>query len=1076
MLQIKNPFWTSRLHFLREMGMSLVLALVLCGTAFSQVMVSGRVTSLQGDPLRGVAVAVQGTDIRTTTDADGRFSLSAPGDGVLVATVIGFRAVATNIGGRSTVDILMEPAIAMLDEIVVTGYTEQRRADITGAITTVEMPSVSRQSSASVLQRLDGRVAGVTVNASGSPASRSTVRIRGISSFQNNDPLYIIDGTPVESSYLNFLNPNDVENIQVLKDASAASIYGSRASNGVVIIQTKRGSRGAPQFTLDVKSSVATPVRGYDDFLIYDALEYHEVMKRSYEASGQPVPQNIYGDPENPSVPAYIWPNDGLTATTSVDEDTYAWPGNLIMRGSPGTNWWDEVFSPALVTDANLGVSGGGEDHRYTASFNYLNQEGTAAYNRFQRGSVRINTEFDVGVLTVGENLSVSLENRVGGRGDGAGEEGFMGKNILMQPVVPVYDIGDNWAAGKAVSLGNNSNPLKQAWADKDDVFKNTILFGNVYGVARLAEGLRFRTSFGFNLSDWSQVRYDPISPEESEPSLSDGIEEEFNTFRDWTWTNLLTYATTLGERHNFNVLLGQESNKNTERNLDAEISNLVTTDINARYIDDAIGDPATKHTESAGWRSSLMSFFGKIDYNFDNRYHLNVTLRRDGSSKFEADHRWGMFPAFSVGWRLSEESFLRGNQSFTNVMLRFGWGLTGNQNIPAGRQTSQFGGGTGDTYYDVGGTGSTIVPGYRQTSLGNDSLKWEENESMNLGLDLEFLGGNASLVVDVYQRDTDNLLFDPAQPATAGVADAPIVNIGQMRNRGIDLALGFTGGFGDDGSWSVTLNASHYKNEIVRIDGVQDFFFGDNITARYGFKTINEVGGEIGAFYGLLTDGLFENQAAVDGHASQDGAAVGRLRFVDLDGDGAISADDRTVMGSPHPDLTAGLDLEFTRGAFDFSATLFGSFGNEIMEVNKQFYVFQNFTTTVRKDMLTHAAVVENGQVTNLDVAKYPRLDINDTYSGQQVSDIYVEDGTYVRLRNLQLGYRIPQSFLTQMRVYVQAENLFTITGYPGLDPALPALDEDDPAGDVRDQYRGWDRGAYPSNRMFSLGMNVAF
>jgi TonB-linked SusC/RagA family outer membrane protein len=983
--------------------------------------------------------------------------------------------MAASVIGRTTIDVSLEQSVLELQEIVVTGYSEQRRADITGAISSVDIESISRQSSASVLQRLDGRVAGVTVDASGSPGSRSTVRVRGVSSFQNNDPLYIIDGTPVESSYLNWLNPHDVESVQVLKDASAASIYGSRAVNGVVIIQTNRGARGAPRFTLDVKTGVATPVRAYDDFLITDALEYHEILKRSYENAGLPVPQNTYGDPNNPTVPAYIWPNDGTSPTTTVDEGTYSWPNDLIMRGSPGTNWWDAVFGPALVTDANLGISGGAADHRYAASFNYLNQEGTAAYNRFQRGTARINTEFDIGRLTIGENFSFAREESVGGRGDGAGEGGFMGKNILMQPVVPVYDIGDNFASGKAVGLGNNSNPLKAAWANKDDVFRNTVLFGNVFANFDLTEQLQFRSAFGFNLSDWSQVSYDPIDPEDSEPSFSDGIDEQFNTSRDWTWSNSLTYSTTFGERHNVNVLLGTEANQNRNRYLSAAIDNLVTTDINARYIQDAIGDPDTKNVNTSGSKSALLSYFGKIDYNFAERYHLNFTLRRDGSSTFGPDNRWGMFPAFGVGWRLSQESFLQGSQFFTNIMLRFGWGITGNQNVPTGRIVSQFGGGTGDTYYDIGGTGNSIVPGFRQTSLGNPDLKWEENESFNLGLDLEFFGGNASLVVDVYQRDTDNLLFPPPLPAAAGVASPPIVNIGQMRNRGIDFSIGYTGDFGD-GVWSATLNASHYKNEILRIDGVQDFFFGDNITARYGFKSINEVGGEIGAFYGLISDGFFENQGAVDAHASQDGAAPGRLRFRDVNGDGVIDLDDRTAIGSPHPDLTAGLDLAFTRGAFDFSATVFGTFGNEIMEVNKQFYVFQNFSTNVRRELLSEAAVVEGGQLMNPETAKYPRLDVNDTFSGQQVSDFYIEDGSYVRLRNLQIGYLLPQSWVTGMRVYVQAENLFTITGYPSLDPALPAQAQSEAAGDVRDQYRGWDRGAYPANRLLSLGINATF
>ncbi|UCG85425.1 MAG: TonB-dependent receptor, partial [Gemmatimonadota bacterium] len=1086
MLLRKHPFWTSHRDFFREVVMSLVLVLALCGTVFGQqIQVSGRVTSEEGVPLQGVAVRVQGTDVSATTDASGRYTIAAPSDAVLLVQFIGYRTLAVNVGGRTTVDIVMEQAIAVLGEVVVTGYTEQRRADITGAISSVDIQSVERQNSVSVLQRLDGRVPGVTVEASGSPGSRSTVRIRGVSSFQNNNPLYIIDGTPVEDSYINWLNPSDVESIQVLKDASAASIYGSRATNGVVIIQTKRGTQGPTQINVDMRMGMATPVRGYDDFVITDALEYHEVVKRSYENAGLAVPENIYGDPDNPTIPDYTWPNDGVNQTTdTLDTEGYSWPYDLIMPGSAGTNWWDEVFGPALVADANIGITGGGQSTRYNVSLNYLNQEGTAAYNRYQRAGVRINTEFNIGKVTVGENFSFSVDQNYGGMGDPGGyaEGGIMGKNILMQPVVPVYDIGGNFASGKAVGLGNQGNPLKAAWANKDDKSRNMVAFANVFGRVDFTEGLRFTSRFGFNLGEYSFKYYNPITPENSEPSFADGIGEQYGSNRDWTWSNTLTYSASFDGRHNLDLLLGQEANKQRGTFLGASMGNLLTTDINARYIQDAIGDPGTKNVNSSGSVSSLLSFFGKVDYNFDQKYHLNFTLRRDGSSRFAEGNQWSTFPAFSVGWRLSEESFLQGSQFFTNLMLRFGWGVTGNQNIPAGRIVSQFGGGVDDTFYDIKGTSNTIVAGFRKTSLGNPDLKWEENRSMNLGLDVEFFGGSTNLVVDLYQRDTDNLLFNPPQPATAGPADPPFVNVGQMRNRGIDFTLGYRKTFGA-GAWSVSLNGSHYKNEIVRIDGVQEYFYGP-ISTRYGNQVINQVGHPIGSFYGLIWDGYFADQADADNHlpdatgecaiACQDGAAPGRLKFRDLNEDGRITADDRTIIGSPHPDLTLGLDFDLTWGAFDFSTTIFGSFGNEIFDVQKEFYVFRLYSTTVRSDLLTDSW--EPGDGGDKSAAKYHRLDVNDTFSGQQLSSFYLDDGSYVRLRNLQIGYRIPQSWMPGLRIYLQAENLLTITGYPGLDPALPAASITGAAGDIRDQYRGVDRGAYPSNRTLSVGINATF
>lgn len=1075
---------TGRVHARRTVGLSLLLAVLLCGTAVGQqIRITGFVTNPDGTPVEGVIVGVQQTQIRTSTDIAGRYAITAPSDGVLIFSAIGFRAMSVGIAGRTTVDVVLERAVAVLDEIIVTGYTEQRRADIIGAVASADMESVNRESSASVLKRLDGAVSGVQVEGGGSPGSRTTVRIRGVSSFQNNDPLYIIDGTPIEDSYLNWLNPNDITSIQVLKDASAASIYGSRATNGVVVIETRKGAQGGsggPVFSIDARLGSSTPVRGYDDFLILDALEYHEVLKRSYENAGQPVPENIYGDPDNPTIPAYIWPNNGVSQTTSVDEAAYSYPNNLIMPGSPGTNWWDAVFGSGLVSDFNLGMAGGSATNAYNVAFNYLNQEGTAAYNRFQRISLRVNSEFEAGRFTVGENFAVAGEESVGGLDDGGiGEDNIMGKNILMQPVVPVYDVGENFASGKAVGLGNQTNALKRAWANKDDPFKNLKIFGNAFAAFRVATGLQLQTRLGINSTEQQQATYEPPFPENSEPTFNDGIGEYFQTFREWTWTNTLRYTGLLGERHNVAALLGQEAIESSSRGTNSGMSSLLNGgDINARYIQDALGDADSKNVSSYGGKAALLSFFGKVDYNYNERYYLSATLRRDGSSRLGPNSRWGTFPAFSAGWRLSKD-LMPQSQFFTNVMLRAGYGVTGNQSIPSGRTVSQFGGDRGDTYYAVGG-GNTILPGYRQTSLGNDSLKWEENTSMNAGLDVEFFGGAASFVLDVWQRSTDNLLFDPAQPGTAGVAAPPIINVGEMQNTGFDFSLGYTGTVGT-GSWRIAFNGSHYKNEIVRIDGVQDFFYGP-IATRYGNQVINQVGSPIGSFYGLDTDGYFEDDDAVAAHATQDGAAPGRLRFVDQltedtndDGvpdavDGVINADDRVIIGNPHPDFTAGLDLGLNIGAFDFFATVFGTFGNEIFDAQKEYYVFRNFSTNVKRDRLTDSW--EPGMTD----AKYPRLDVNDTFSGQQLSSFYVEDGSYVRLRTLQIGYRIPEKWIPNTRVYVQGENLLTLTGYEGLDPALPAASAFGAAGDIRDQYRGVDRGAYPSNKTISFGVSTKF
>jgi TonB-linked SusC/RagA family outer membrane protein len=529
------------------------------------------------------------------------------------------------------------------------------------------------------------------------------------------------------------------------------------------------------------------------------------------------------------------------------------------------------------------------------------------------------------------------------------------------------------------------------------------------------------------------------------------------------------------------NLLLGQEANRSTNRFITAAMSNLINDDLNSRYLQPTLGDAASMTVFSEGGKSAGLSFFGKADYNFAEKYVASVTLRQDGSSTLGPSHRWGTFPAFGLGWRLSNESFMANNHVFSDVMLRYGWGVTGNQQIPPGRIVAQFGGGRGDTYYDISGSNTSVVAGYRSTRLGNPDLKWEENRSQNVGADVSLFDGKINVVLDVYQRNTNNLLFDPPTPATAGVAAPPIVNIGKMKNNGFDFSIGH-----QSATWNATFQGSHYKNKIVSIDGVQTFFYGP-ISTRYGNQVINQVGSPIGSFFGLLANGYFPDAADAASHATvagtcpvapcQDGAAMGRLRFRDISGpngvpDGKITLADRTIIGSPHPDFTAGLDLGYRWKNWDVSGTLFGTFGNEIFDVQKEFYVFRNFSTNVRRDLLT-----DSWTPTNLD-AKYPRLDINDTYS-HQLSSFYIEDGSYVRMRNLQIGYNVPPAlvrWISATRVYVQAENLFTITGYPGLDPALPVQAVNGPAGDIRDQYRGVDRGTYPSNRTFSLGLVTSF
>ena len=1068
-----QPLETRRSRGLRAIGFGLLLAFATSSTALGQqVAVTGTVTGASGQPLRGVAVQVQGTTTRVMTDANGRYAVTAASNGVLDFTLLGQRSVQEAVRGRTLINVAMTP-IAFLQEVVVTAYSEQRRADITGAVSSANVETVQEQTGASVLQRLDVAVPGVKVDASGSPGSRSTVRIRGISSFQNNDPLYIVDGVPVQDTYVNWLNPGDITSIQVLKDASAASIYGSRASNGVILIETSRhGVNGPPRTTVSLRTGMATPVRGYDDMLLTNALDYYKVVVASNVNAGLTPPTNIFGSATNPTVPKYIWPNNCGPAgaagpCNNVDLSTYSYPNNLIMPGSNGTNWWKAVFGSAPVQDVNINVSGGSTENTYFVSGNYFNQDGTAKYNNYRRGTVRANTEFKRGRWNFGENMGVGLDRSYGGIGDdGFGEGNILGKNILSQPVVPIYDVAGNFASGKPTSLGNNTNPLKVAYEGRNNRAVNDRIFGNVFAGYNLFEPLTVRTRFGFNLAQFTWNGYNYPTPENSEPTSGNSILQQQRQNVDWTWSNTAQFTKAVG-RASFDLLAGHEANSGYEKFMQCQINNLLNTQPDSRYCQDALGDATTNHPFSSGNEYALLSFFGKAGVNFADRYVASVTVRRDGSSRL--GEQWGTFPAFGLGWHLSNESWYPKNRFISDINVRYGYGVTGNQLIPAGRIVSQFGGSTGATFYDISGSNTAIAPGYRVVSFGNPNLKWEEDHSRNIGADMRVWNDNVNLIVDVYHRVTNNLLFNPKLPATAGTADVPIVNVGSVQNNGYEFSLTHAGSW-----WNVAFNGSHYANKILKISGDQTEFQGP-LSIRFGNPVLNRVGYPIGAFYGYVANGYFRDAADVSASATQAGAAPGRIKFKDINGDGKIDLNDRTIIGSPDPKFTAGVDLGARWRNFDVTATVFGTYGNKIFDAQKQFYVFRNFDTNVKKDLLANSWTPSNQN------AKYPRLDVNDSYS-YALSSYYVEDGSYTRLRTLQIGYHIPDNspfvgrILAGGRLYVQADNLFTITGYEGLDPSLPALNRTGAAGDVRDQFRAVDQGTYPSNRIFSIGITTTF
>lgn len=1085
-----------------------------------QGTIAGTVTDAEtGEALPGVNVVVVGTQQGAATDAQGRYQIPAlePGTYSVRATFVGYQesvreGVEVQADETSVVDFGLVSSAELLEGVVVTGYGEQRRQDITGSVSVVDAEALNQQSTAaSALSKLKGQVSGVNIETNGSPGARNTVRIRGISSFGNNDPLYIVDGVQVQGSFLNYVNPSDIESVQVLKDAASASIYGARASSGVVIIETKKGRSGQDlQVSFSSRVGVATTVGGFDDVLIQNSLDFAEFERRAGD-----FPENIYGDPSNPSVPAFIWPNNNVDQTSPEDlrDEFGLTPGdasfpfnatsqadltNLIFRGSEGTDWWGALFAdPALVHEYNLNLSGGGETTAYSVSFNFLDQEGTMNHNFYKRGSIRVNSQTEVGRFTFGENISFAVDQTAGGMRQGTMGEGTpVGQLIKMQPVVPVRDAsGEGWGGAKANGLGNGENPVAQVYNNRNDVIETTNFIGNVFGMVDITENLQYESSLGARTNNVRSESFGFPTPAASEPTLVNSFSDNFSRSLDWNFSNTLTYDATLMENHNLRVMGGGEAVRENFRGFNGSQNAFLSTDTDVRYINDAVADPATKNISTSGNTSTLLSFFGKLDYNYRNRYLISVTARRDGSSRL-GDQKWGTFPAASAGWRISEESFMDDVELFDDLKVRFSFGITGNQEIPPGRTVDQFGGGVGQVFADVDGDG-TPEGGFRITSAGNPNLRWEENASYNTGIDAVLLGGQMDFTLDLWLRNTKDLLFNPRVPGTRGNVSPPFRNVGRMQNKGVDFSFGYNGSIGSEISWNVNLNGSHYTNIIKRVTGGTDSFFGP-VGGRQGTLNINKVGEPIGAFYGLKTDGIFQTWEEVDAHVDQGGAAPGRLRFVDVNGDGTINLQDRTVIGDYHPDFTGGLNLGFQWRNLDFSTFLFTSIGNEIFDLTREFTVFNLFDTNVRRDVLEKSAVVvdengnelvggeiadrsNNGRVQNPN-AEFPAIDDNDQFSNAY-SDFYVEDASYLRVQNMEIGYSLsPNSNILgwagfqRARIYFQAQNLFTITGYDNPDPALPANQASNAGVNVSDQGRGIDRGTYPNNRMFNMGINITF
>ncbi|NSL87127.1 TonB-dependent receptor [Chitinophaga sp. Mgbs1] len=1049
--------------------------------------VKGIVRDEKGTPIAGVTVKVPGTSNGTVTGPDGSYTINVPGGGndQLEITFIGFETQRLAVGDRSLINITLKEGASALNEIVVTGYTTQRKKDLTGSVAVVNIDNLIKQPSAQVTEQLQGQASGVSVIGSGQPGSSPQIRIRGVNTFGTNSPLYVVDGVPTTD--ISDLNPNDVATLQVLKDAGAASIYGARASNGVIIITTRRG-KGKVSVSYDGYYGRQYPKKG-NVWNTLNPTEQAQLRWLAYKNSGRDPGTDQYGHGPDPVIPDYITPSGGKDGDPDTDpskyyvnpnftdQDDYNSFHRIVRANKAGTDWYHEIFRPAPITSHNVAVSGGGDKGNYLFSLNYFNQQGTLMNTYLKRYTIRSNTQYNVtDHIRVGENLAFSMTDNPAVEINTS--DAAIGHALREQSIIPVYDIKGNFAGSWGDALGDAQNPVAMQYRTRNNKGLNTRLFGNIYGEADFLNNFTFRTSFGGEIySSWSHSFTYP-QYENKENATQNSYSESATNGHNWTWTNTLTFHKQFNKSHDLKILAGTEAFDSRNRNVGGTTKDYFTFDPN--FPDLSTGTGTQTNYSNRSWES-LYSLLGRVDYAFKDKYLISATIRRDGSSKF-INNKFGWFPAVTAGWRLSQEEFMKSVSWISDLKIRGGWGVMGNQmNLSVNNGYFLYGGNRSSTYYDLAGTNNSIIAGFAGVQIGNPDAKWERDINANFGLDATLFNGQLDFSVDYYRKDIKDLLYNPELPGLAGTASQPFINIAQMKNHGFDFSVGWHKDITRDLKLNVTGTFTTYKNEILKIaDGV-DYFDGDS--RRFDGSNIirNAVGQPVSSFFGYKIIGFWNSDKEVqDADESarkitnnrdafyQDGAGKGRFRYQDTNGDGLITPEDRTFLGNPNPDFSYGFNIGLTYKGFDFSIFLFGTHGNEIWNNVRWWRDFYPSFDGAKSKTALYNSWTENNHN-----AKAPIQEVDGSASTQSVPNSYmVENGSYLRAKNMQIGYTLPAKALARyrvqkLRIYLQAANLFTITKYSGIDPEIGGSDITD---------FGVDEGAYPNQRQFLIGVNLGF
>lgn len=1056
----------NNLHFARSFLISLSL-LFICAGAFAQKTVTGKVTNKSGNqPIPAATVHVRGTNIVAVTSPDGFFTIKVPNEkSVLEFSTVGFTSMDIPVSGKSNIDVSLSETTSQLNEIVVTGYSAQKKKDITGSVSVVNVKDMKSIPTGSPEQMLQGMASGVNIITSGQPGSASNIRIRGITSFGNVDPLVIIDG--VQAS-LHDINANDIESVQVLKDAGAAAIYGVRGSNGVIIVTTKRGRPGKATISYDAYVGTQVPIQG-NAFNLLNTQEMANVTWLAFQNSGQSLVHPQYGSGATPVIPDYILAGSKSgSAITSADVDPtlynidFSKPIYQIVRANKiGTDWFHQIFKTAPIQSHTITASGGNDKSTYLFSMNYFNQQGTLINTYLKRYSVRMNTTFNVkNNIRIGENAYVFYKDnpQIFNQSEG----NAISMSYREQPIIPVYDIMGNYAGTAAKGLGNAQNPVANMQRTSGNRGNTWDIVGNVFGEVDFLKHFTARTSFGGTIDNGYYYYYGYRTYENAENNGSNSFSENAYYNRQWTWTNTVSYSNVFAQKHNVKVLAGVEAVDEYGRSVGGSSLGYFTDNPNFRTLSNGSGG-FTNYSNA--YQRSLYSQFAKADYAYDDRYLLSVTIRRDGSSRFGPDKRYGIFPAVSAGWRVSNEKFMKNITWINDLKVRGSWGKLGNQlNADPANAFSTFAGSPGNSYYDINGTSTSSVQGFRATRYGSRTTGWEEDKLTNFGFDATLFKNKIDVSVEYYKKAVNGLLFTDAASATAGGGNLPAVNIGNIENKGWDIDLQYHGSSGRDLKYNVGLNLTTYKSNVTDIPGV----YFDAGGSRIGNFVRNQVGHPIGSFFGYKVTGLFKDAADVAKSPTQDAAAPGRFKYADVNGDGKITANDRTFFGNPNPTFSTGISLGASYKNFDISMFLYGSFGNDVINYVRYWTDFYpSFQGVKSRDLLYNSWTP-----TNLN-ARTPIAENVSNFSNNAVpNSYYLEKGGYLRCKSLLIGYNVPVSSLKKLgieklRIYVQAANLFTITKYTGLDPELPGSSS----------AFGIDYGNYPNDQKnFNFGVNMSF